>query len=225
MPTHTHLICDISESCVQIRRELQLFWRFWGIIQDSLVLWVLVYDESGMPGSSGDHLVLMKREWEVIPRFPPSPPLFLFPHSLTRSLCLSLWGRASYWEHLPISADVLDEVKTGSSVYSADANKCYCRQRTRLLEPEHWVTGAAAINRFLTKAAHSKNIAVSLSTRRPAETTEKQFQAPVFSLVTQGKVGSHENLAEISFQVYVVTFAKKKDRPSLVEWTEHKQPV
>lgn len=39
---------------------------------DSWALWVLVHDENGMPGSSGEHLVLMSEEGEVIPRFPAS---------------------------------------------------------------------------------------------------------------------------------------------------------
>lgn len=76
----------INASSVQIQREVQLVQQFKravrkreGIIWDSWVLWVLVHDENGMPGSSGEHLVLMSREGEVIPRSPASPrPFFSF---------------------------------------------------------------------------------------------------------------------------------------------------
>lgn len=104
----------INASSVQIQREVQQVQQFKravrkreGIIWDSWVLWVLVHDENGMPGSSGEHLVLMSREGEVIPRSPASPrPFFLFPTPLF------LRGRASYCDPHISAAVCSADIKT-----------------------------------------------------------------------------------------------------------------
>lgn len=54
------------------------------MIQDSWVLWASVHDENGMPGSSGEHLVLMSMDGEVNPGSSPCLSL-LFSLSMSFS--------------------------------------------------------------------------------------------------------------------------------------------
>lgn len=64
-----------------------------GITQNSCVLWVLLRDENGMPGSTGEHLVLMSRESRGHSQI--SSHLLLFFPLLLLSLTLSLSVRKS----------------------------------------------------------------------------------------------------------------------------------